>query len=65
MLDYLGHKEAAGLIEGSVTRFLESGKLGGLSASDVEKSGLGTSGIGDAIAGGIGQVVQERENGSP
>ena len=53
MLEHLGHKEAAKLIEDSVVRFLQSGRLGGLSAKDVEESGLGTSGIGDAVAGYI------------
>ena len=53
MLDHLGHKEAAKLIEDSVASFLQSGKLRGQSARDVEESGLGTSGIGDEIAEGI------------
>jgi len=53
MLEHLGHKEAAKLIEDSVIRFLQSGRLGGLSAKDVEESGLGTRGIGDAVAGYI------------
>ena len=53
MLEYLGHHEAAKLIEDSVISLLQSGKLRGLSARDVEESGLGTSGIGDAVAAGI------------
>ena len=53
MLEHLGHYEAAKLIEGSVAGFLQSGKLGGMSAADVKASGLGTNGIGDAIAEGI------------
>jgi 3-isopropylmalate dehydrogenase len=51
MLEHLGEKEAAQRIEDAVIEFLKSGKLPGLSARDVEASGLGTSGIGDAIAG--------------
>ena len=53
MLEHLGAKSAAKRIENSVASFLESGKLAGLSASAVEASGLGTSGIGDAIAQGV------------
>ena len=53
MLEHLGAKAAAKRIEDSVASFLESGKLGGLSARDVEESGLGTSGVGDAVANGV------------
>ncbi len=53
MLEHLQHHEAAKLIEDSETRLLQSGKLKGLSARHVEESGLGTSGIGDAVAAGI------------
>ena len=53
MLEHLGAKAAAKRIEDSVADFLQSGKLGGLSARDVEESGLGTDGIGDAIAHGV------------
>ena len=49
MLEHLGEKKAAKLIEDAVIKFLESGKLPGMSARDVEASGLGTSGIGDAL----------------
>ena len=49
MLEHLGEKKAAKLIEDAVIKFLQSGKLPGLSARDVEASGLGTSGIGDAL----------------
>ena len=53
MLEHLEHRDAAGLIEDSVAAFLQSGRLAGLSAKDVKESGLGTSGIGDAVAGHI------------
>ena len=53
MLEHLGHADAAKLIERSVASFLQSGRVKGMSARDVEESGLGTSGIGDAIAEGI------------
>ena len=53
MLEHLEHRDAAKLIEQSEIELLQSGKLGGLSARDVEASGLGTSGIGDAVAAGI------------
>ena len=53
MLEHLGAKAAAKRIEDSVANLLQSGKLGGLSARDVEESGLGTDGIGDAIAHGV------------
>ena len=53
MLEHLGEKEAAKLIEDAVIRFLQSGRLPGLSTRDVEASGLGTTGIGDAIVGYI------------
>jgi 3-isopropylmalate dehydrogenase len=49
MLEHLGEKKAAKLIEDAVIKFLESGKLPGMSARDIEASGLGTSGIGDAL----------------
>ena len=49
MLEHLGEKKSAKLIEDAVMKFLESGRLPGLSARDVEASGLGTSGIGDAL----------------
>ena len=49
MLEHLGEKKAAKLIEDAVITFLKSGKLPGLSARDIEASGLGTSGIGDAL----------------
>jgi len=54
MLEHLGEREAARKIQNSVAHLLSSGRLRGLSASDVEASGLGTSGIGDAVASGIG-----------
>jgi 3-isopropylmalate dehydrogenase len=50
MLEHLGHEDAARLIEDSITGLLNSGKMKGMSASDVRDSGLGTSGIGDAVA---------------
>ena len=53
MLAHLGHNDAAQLIEDSEMNLLQSGKLRGLSARDVGESGLGTSGIGDAVAAGI------------
>jgi 3-isopropylmalate dehydrogenase len=53
MLEHLGEKKAAQRIEDAVRRFLVSGKLAGLSARDVEASGLGTSGIGDTLVGYI------------
>jgi 3-isopropylmalate dehydrogenase len=53
MLEHLGHADAAKLIERSVAGFLQSRRVKGLSARDVEESGLGTTGIGDAIAEGI------------
>ena len=53
MLEHLGQRAAAKRIEDSVADFLQSGKMGGLSAKDVEESGLGTDGIGDAIAHGV------------
>jgi 3-isopropylmalate dehydrogenase len=53
MLEHLGEKKAAQRIEDGVRKFLVSGKLAGLSARDVEASGLGTSGIGDTLVGYI------------
>ena len=53
MLEHLGQQAAAKRIEDAVAKFLQSGKMGGLSARDVEESGLGTDGIGDAIAHGV------------
>ncbi len=53
MLEHLGAKDAAKRIEDSVASFLQSGKVAGLSARDVEESGLGTTGIGDAVAAGV------------
>ena len=49
MLEHLGEKQAAKRIEDAVAKLLQSGRLPGLSASDVEASGLGTDGIGAAL----------------
>lgn len=53
MLEHLGEKGAAARIQNSVANFLSSRRLKGLSAKDIEESGLGTTGIGDAVAEGI------------
>jgi 3-isopropylmalate dehydrogenase len=50
MLEHLGLTEAANAVDGAVTSFLETKKLKGLSAREIEESGMTTSGIGDAIA---------------
>jgi isocitrate/isopropylmalate dehydrogenase len=50
MLDHLGETQAANLIENAVIQFLASGRLKGLSPSDIKKSGLTTARIGDAVA---------------
>jgi len=50
MLDHLGETEAAALVENAVVRFLASGRLKGLSPSDIKESGLTTAKIGDAVA---------------
>ena len=53
MLSHLGEHQTARRIEASVSRFLASRRLKDLSAGAVEESGLGTTGIGDAIAQGV------------
>jgi len=53
MLEHLGENESAKRLQNSVASFLASGKLRDLSADAVKESGLGTSGIGDAIAEGL------------
>ena len=50
MLEYLGENEAGAAIKKSVSDFLESGKLKGLSAKAVKESGLGTREIGDLVS---------------
>ena len=49
MLEHLEERATAKRIEDAVIKLLQSGRLPGLSARDVEASGLGTSGIGDAL----------------
>jgi 3-isopropylmalate dehydrogenase len=50
LLDHLGEIDAADAVEKACSDFLASGVLPGLSAKDIQESGLSTSKIGDAIA---------------
>ena len=50
MLDHLGEREAAGLVENAVSKFLATAKLKGLSPAEIKASGLSTAKIGDAVA---------------
>ena len=50
LLDHLGENEAADLVEKACAAFLASGALPGLSVTHIQKAGLSTSAIGDAIA---------------
>ncbi len=55
MLDHLGEEKAAKMLDTAISQFLGSGKLPGLSVSDIKKAGMSTSKIGDEIA----QLVQD------
>jgi len=48
MLDFLGEKKAAGLVEKAIVRVLSSGKIKSMSAG---RMGMGTDAVGDLIAG--------------
>ena len=50
LLDHLGESEAALCVERACVAFLESGVLPGLSAREIQESGLSTTKIGDMIA---------------
>jgi 3-isopropylmalate dehydrogenase len=50
LLDYIGETQAAACVEKACVAFLESGKLKGMSAKEIQESGLSTTKIGDAIA---------------
>lgn len=56
MLDHLGETEAALGVEKACVQFLESGKLKGLSAKEIQESGLSTTKIGDAIAENVAKL---------
>lgn len=53
MLEHLGQDKAARLMQGALVKFLESGRLKGLSVKDIQDSGLSTSAIGDALVKNI------------
>jgi len=50
MLDHLGEHKAAEILDRAVADFLGSGILPGLSVAEIQKAGMSTSKIGDAIA---------------
>jgi 3-isopropylmalate dehydrogenase len=50
MLDHLGEDKAAKMLDQAVADFLTSGALPGLGVADIQKAGMSTSKIGDAIA---------------
>jgi len=56
LLDHLGETNAATLVENAVIEFLASGRLKGLSPSDIRQSGLSTAAIGDAVAEHVASV---------
>lgn len=51
MLDHLGEREAADLVENAVSKFLATSNVKGLSPAEIRESGLTTAKIGDAVAG--------------
>jgi 3-isopropylmalate dehydrogenase len=51
MLDHLGEREAADLVENAVSEFLATSDVKGLSPAEIKASGLTTAKIGDAVAG--------------
>jgi 3-isopropylmalate dehydrogenase len=51
LLEHLGETEAGACVERACIKFLETGKLPGLSAKDIKEAGLSTTKIGDEIAG--------------
>ena len=50
MLDHLREDKAAKMLDRAIADFLASGVLPGLGVSDIQKAGMSTSKIGDAIA---------------
>ncbi|HOE10554.1 MAG TPA: 3-isopropylmalate dehydrogenase [bacterium] len=50
MLDHLGEHKAAEILDRAIADFLGSGILPGLSVAEIQKAGMSTSKIGDAIA---------------
>ena len=50
MLDHLGEREAAELVENAVSKFLATSDIKGLSPAEIKASGLSTAKIGDAVA---------------
>jgi 3-isopropylmalate dehydrogenase len=56
MLDHLGEWKAAELVEKACVAFLESGVLPGLSAKEIEETGMSTTRIGDTIADYVAKV---------
>jgi 3-isopropylmalate dehydrogenase len=53
MLEHLGEMKAAQLMQDALVKFLESGKMKGMSVRDIQDSGLSTSAIGDALVKNI------------
>lgn len=53
MLEHLGQVKAARLMQDALVKFLESGRMKGMSVRDIQDSGLSTSAIGDALVKNI------------
>ncbi|HOZ46969.1 MAG TPA: 3-isopropylmalate dehydrogenase [Candidatus Hydrogenedentes bacterium] len=56
LLDHLGEAEAAACVDKACVAFLESGVLRGMSAREIQESGMSTTKIGDAVADWVARV---------
>ncbi len=56
LLEHLGERQAAAVVEKACVDFLASGLIKGLSASDIKAAGMTTTGIGDWIANRTAQL---------